>query len=69
MAGVVVEGEKYFYLSGSERVIRCKKGKAGLHAMKTLKSILIAIFEEPVQHPQVATVVESLGEYLISVTY
>ncbi|KAL7640474.1 UNVERIFIED_CONTAM: hypothetical protein RMT77_008749 [Armadillidium vulgare] len=69
MAGVVVEGEKYFYLSGSERVIRCKKGKAGLHAMKTLKAILIAIFEEPVQHPQVATVVESLGEYLISVTY
>ena len=37
--------------------------------MKTLKAILIAIFEEPVQHPQVASVVENLGDYLISVTY
>lgn len=69
MSGVTVGSEKFFYLSGNERVVRCKKGKAGLHAMKTLKAVLVAIFEEPVQHPQVAGVVESLGDYLISVSF
>jgi len=67
--GVVVSGEKYFYLSGTDRVIRCKKGKSGIHAMKTLQAVLVAMFEEPIQHPQVATVVETLGEYLISMSY
>lgn len=69
MTGVVIGGEKFFYLSGTDRVIRCKKGKNGLHAMKTLQAVLVAIFEEPVQHPQVASVVEALGEYLISMSY
>ena len=51
------------------QVIRCKKGKSGLHAMKTLQAVLVAMFEEPIQHPQVASVVETLGEYLISMSY
>lgn len=70
MSGVVLSGEKYFYLSHADnRVIRCKKGKSGLHAMKTLQAILVACFDEPVQHPQVAATVEALGDYLISVQY
>lgn len=51
------------------QVIRCKKGKAGMHCMKTLQAVLIAMFEDPIQPPQVASIVESLGEYLISMTY
>jgi len=69
MSGVYLGGEKYVYLSGSDRVIRCKKGKSGVHAMKTLQAVLIAVFTEPVQHPQVAAIVEALGEYLINLQY
>lgn len=69
MSGVHIGGEKFFYLSGTEKVIRCKKGKSGMHCMKTLQAVLIAVFEEPVQHPQVASVVEALGDYLISMNF
>ncbi|MPC28808.1 Profilin [Portunus trituberculatus] len=69
MSGVHIGGEKFFYLSGTDKVIRCKKGKSGMHSMKTLQTILVAVFEEPIQHPQVANVVESLGDYLISMSY
>jgi len=69
MSGVHIGGEKFFYLSGTDKVIRCKKGKSGVHSMKTLQTILVAVFEEPIQHPQVASVVESLGDYLISMSY
>ncbi|KAK8394519.1 hypothetical protein O3P69_006593 [Scylla paramamosain] len=69
MSGVHIGGEKFFYLSGTDKVIRCKKGKSGMHSMKTLQTILVAVFEEPIQHPQVASVVESLGDYLISMSY
>jgi len=69
MSGVVIGGEKFVYLSGTDRVIRGKKGKSGVHAMKTLQAVLIAVFNEPVQHPQVAAVVEALGEYLIGLQY
>jgi len=69
MSGVYMGGEKFIYLSGTDKVIRCKKGKTGMHCMKTLQAVLVAVFEEPVQHPQVSSVVETLGDYLISMTY
>jgi len=69
MSGLVIGGEKFIYLSGSDRVVRCKKGKSGLHAMKTQQAVLVAVFTEPVQHPHVASIVESLGDYLIGLQY
>jgi len=69
VSGLYIGGEKYVYLSGTDKVIRCKKGKSGLHAMKTQQAVLVALFTEPVQHPQIANIVETLGEYLISVQY
>jgi len=69
MSGVLIGGEKYVYLSGTEKVIRCKRGKSGIHCMRTNQAVLIAVFTEPVQHQQVATVVENLGEYLIGLQF
>jgi len=69
LAGVFMGGEKFVFLSGTEKVVRCKKGKTGMHVMKTQQAVLIAVYEEPVQCPQVATIVESLGDYLISMSY
>jgi len=67
--GVMMGGEKFIYLSGNDKVIRCKKGKSGLHAVKTIQAVLVAVYEEPVQANQVAKVVEDLGDYLVSVSY
>jgi len=69
MSGLHIGGEKFVYLSGTEKVVRCKKGKSGLHAMKTQQAVLIAVYNEPVQHSQVASIVETLGDYFISVQY
>jgi len=69
MSGVQLGGEKFIFLSGTDKVIRCKKQKQGMHCMKTLQAMLVAVYEEPVQSPQVAAVVEGLGDYLISQSY
>lgn len=66
MSGLIIGGEKYVYLSGTDKIIRCKKGKSGVHCMKTQQAVLIAVFNEPVQHAQVASIVEGLGDYLIN---
>lgn len=33
--GVTLAGQRYIYLSGTDRVIRAKLGKVGVHCMKT----------------------------------
>lgn len=33
--GVTLAGQRYIYLSGTDRVIRAKLGKIGVHCMKT----------------------------------
>lgn len=33
--GVTLAGQRYIYLSGTERVVRAKFGKVGVHCMKT----------------------------------
>lgn len=33
--GVTLAGQRYIYLSGTDRVIRAKYGKIGVHCMKT----------------------------------
>lgn len=34
-SGVTLAGNRYIYLSGTDRVVRCKLGKVGVHCMKT----------------------------------
>lgn len=33
--GVTLAGQRYIYLSGTDRVVRAKLGKVGVHCMKT----------------------------------
>lgn len=33
--GVTISGARYIYLSGTDRIIRAKLGKVGVHCMKT----------------------------------
>lgn len=37
-SGVTLAGNRYIYLSGTDRVVRAKLGKVGVHCMKTQQS-------------------------------
>jgi profilin len=67
--GVTLAGQRYIYLSGTDRVIRAKFGKIGVHCMKTIQAVIVSIYEEPVQPQQAASIVEKLGDYLITCGY
>lgn len=67
--GVHLAGQRYIYLSGTDRVIRAKLGKVGVHCMKTGQAVIISTYEEPVQPQQAASIVEKLGDYLTSCGY
>jgi len=69
MAGVTIGGVRYMYLSGDEKVIRARKKTAGLHIMKTVQAVIIAVYDEPIVPEQCANTTEKLGDYLISVGY
>merc|ERR1711942_593320 len=62
--GINLAGQKYFYLSGTDDVMRGKQGKGGVHIMKTEKAVLVGVYDEPMQGAEAATVTESLGSYL-----
>ncbi|XP_034826940.1 profilin [Maniola hyperantus] len=67
--GVTIAGTRYIYLSGTDRIIRAKLGKVGVHCMKTQQAVVISLYEEPIQPQQAASVVEKLGDYLINCGY
>ncbi|RZF32528.1 profilin [Nilaparvata lugens] len=64
-SGVTLEGCRYIYLSGTDKVIRAKLGKTGVHCVKTQKAIVVSLYEDPIQPQQAASVVEKLGDYLV----
>ncbi|XP_011306077.1 profilin [Fopius arisanus] len=68
-SGVTLAGIKYIYLSGTDRVIRAKSAKVGVHCMKTTQTIVVSLYEDPIQPQQAASVVEKLGDYLLTCGY
>ncbi|XP_033229442.1 profilin [Belonocnema kinseyi] len=68
-SGVTLAGNRYIYLSGTDRVIRAKLGKVGVHCMKTSQAVVVSLYEDPIQPQQAASVVEKLGDYLLSCGY
>ena len=67
--GLVLGGEKYFYLSGDSSIVRGKKGTNGVHIAKTKTALIIATYQDPTQPNQCASVVESLADYLRDKNY
>ena len=68
-SGISLGGQKYFYLSGDDEVIRGKQGKGGVHCVKTNQTLLVGIYDSPMEPAQAATITEKLGEYLKGVGY
>merc|ERR1739838_505283 len=55
-SGFSLSGQKYFYLSGDEEVLRGKQGKGGVHCVKTGQALLVGVYEDPMAPAQAATI-------------
>jgi len=67
--GIRLAGQKYFTLQANDRSIYGKKGADGCLLVKTKQAILIAVYNSPIQAPEVTPIVEGLADYLIGVGY
>uniref|UniRef100_A0A2H8TJC5 Profilin n=2 Tax=Melanaphis sacchari TaxID=742174 RepID=A0A2H8TJC5_9HEMI len=68
-SGITLASVRYIYLSGTDKVIRAKQGKVGAHCVKTQQTIVVSLYEDPVQPQQAALVVEKLGDHLVAHGY
>ena len=60
MKGVTVAGTRYMYLSGDDKVLRCKKGTSGIHVMKTVQAYIISVYHEPIVAEQVRIYISNI---------
>ena len=67
--GIDLDGQKYFYFSGDDEVMRGKQGKRGVHLVKTNQALHVGIYVAPMEPSATATVTEKLGDYLKGVGY
>jgi len=67
--GITLGGTRYIYLSGTDKIVRAKLGKVGVHCMKTTQAVVVSLYEDPIQPQQAASVVEKLGDYLVGCGY
>lgn len=54
--GVTLAGQRYIYLSGTDRVVRAKLGKVGVHCMKTQQG---NYFRKKTNHLKTLEIIES----------
>ena len=66
-SGLWCGGVKYMYLSGDDKLARGKKGTDGVHISKSSTTVLIGVYDNSLQPPQAAQLVERLTTYLESV--
>ncbi|CAM8938106.1 hypothetical protein QQ045_014001 [Rhodiola kirilowii] len=64
--GLFLGGTKYMVIAGEAgAVIRGKKGSGGVTVKKTVMSLIIGIYDEPMTPGQCNLIVERLGDYLV----
>lgn len=67
--GVHLAGEKYFCLSADSNLIRGRKGSSALCIVATKSCLLVVVTTDGFPPGLLNTVVERLGDYLISTHY
>lgn len=67
--GVHLAGEKYFCLMAESNLIRGRKGSSALCIVATKSCLLVVVTIDGFPPGQLNTVVERLGDYLISNNY
>merc|ERR1719228_394845 len=67
--GLFVAAEKYFFLGGSDKVVRGRKGDSGVHIAKTTQAIIVSVYESPIKGGACAQTTEALQDYLTGIGY
>ncbi|WP_164331309.1 profilin [Streptomyces sp. RLB1-9] len=68
-SGFMVSGQKYFTLSANAESIYGKRGNNGVSCVKTTQSILVGVYEAPIQPGESANEVGKLADYLRNLGY
>ncbi|XP_063862344.1 profilin-like [Scylla paramamosain] len=64
MSGMRVAQTKFFFLSGSDEILRGKKETTGVHVAKTEQAIIIGYYDQGSTANSCATQVDSMAEHL-----
>jgi len=56
-------GVRFMYLSWDDEVVRARKGRRGLHVVKTVQAVIISVYFEPIVPEQCAYTTENLCDY------
>ena len=70
--GVNLGGQRYMFLSTNDFSpfsLRCKKGPAGAHLVKSKTTMMVGIYDESKKAEEAAVAVESIVESLINANY
>lgn len=68
-SGMHVAGTRFIFLSGTDEVLRGRKGTSGVHVAKTNQAILVGYYEDPISPGQCANQVEKMADYLKGMNY
>ncbi|NBE93831.1 hypothetical protein FE391_06995 [Nonomuraea sp. KC401] len=68
-AGLKLCGQKFFFISSTDRSLCLKRGPDGAIVVKIKRSIIVAQYVVPVQAPEAGPILESIADELISAGY
>jgi len=68
-SGLTIGTDKFIVLKADDRSIYGKKTGGGVVCVKTVKALLIALYDEKIQAGNATNVVEKLADYLIEQGY
>uniref|UniRef100_A0A6B2LS63 Profilin n=1 Tax=Arcella intermedia TaxID=1963864 RepID=A0A6B2LS63_9EUKA len=67
--GLYAQGERYADLKADERSIYGRRGPCGIVCVKTVRAVMIGVYNESMQPGIAADTVEKLADYLIQCGY
>ncbi|MEV5762763.1 profilin [Streptomyces tendae] len=67
--GIRANNQKYFTLRADARSIYGKQGNGGVTCVKTTQTVLVGVYEAPIQPGESVNEIEKLADYLISQDY
>ena len=69
--GLKAGGQKYIYLSSDlgKGVVRGKFRTSEIHCVMTKLTYIFCVYEGPIKHEEIATILEKVGDYLASIGY
>ncbi|CAI7598593.1 unnamed protein product [Penicillium viridicatum] len=69
VSGLTLNGQEYGTAHVSDDILHMVKHGGGAILVKTEKSLVVAVYESPVQQVEASPIVEGMADYLLSIGY